>query len=244
MITKNAIFNRSLPKEYISCLKKKLPNVSFFEFDGIYVDTKKHVYKSILSHPDIYFFKINNNIVYAPGIKNEVIKKMKCLSSIEFIKGNDTPYGIYPNTALYNAICIDKFVVHNLNYTDFFIKKVSEKNNKSLIHVNQGYANCSSLVFENKKAVITTDVGIAKKLKTLYIDVLLLSSFEILLPGEKYGFIGGCSTVMDNGDVIFIGDINLHSQNKEIKCFFKKFGVKYIVLENLPLYDAGGIVFF
>lgn len=228
-----AICDKRLPQEYREAINAQIPSLVWQSFS---ISDKKRVYESILYHPDIYIFQLTGDtFICAPRIANQ-------LKNINIVKGSDDPYGKYPYSARFNAVRIGDFIFHNLKYTDPVIIDTAKKMGLKLVNLAQGYTRCSVVPVSNK-AIITQDVGISKTAKDTGLDVLLISKGHILLPGEKYGFLGGATGVMSGRTIIFIGDLDLHPDSKEIKIFLKKHKIEYISLENLPLYDTGTIMF-
>lgn len=106
-----------------------------------------------------------------------------------------------------------------------------------LVNLSQGYAKCSTLLFDN--CAVTADTGIYKALKAHEIEVLTISPGHISLPGYDYGFIGGASFVCDNR-VIFFGDISAHPDYISIRDFVTQRGYNIIYTDTHPLIDLGG----
>lgn len=226
------IYDKRLPQEYKEAINAKIPSLVW---QSLSISNKKQVYESILYHPDIYLFQLTRDtFVCAPCIANQ-------LQNINLIKGLDDPHSKYPYSARFNAVRIGDFIFHNLKYADPVIIDAAKKMGLKPVNVPQGYARCSVVPVRNN-AIITQDNGIAKIAKGLGLGVLLISGGHVLLPGEKYGFLGGATGILPDGIIIFIGNLDLHPDSKEIKKFLKKHKTEYISLENLPLYDAGTII--
>ena len=234
------IHDGRLPAEYARGLREKLPEVSFVPFRPAEF-LKPKVYGSILCHPDIYFFELDaKTIIHAPSAPEEYLRMLRN-KNINLIKGNRDPGGLYPDTALYNALRFRNAVFCNSNCIDTKVLEEIRKRNLDIIEVSQGYARCSVLKV-NDKALITSDKGIAAAARGAGIEVLLLSAGQIQLPGEKYGFIGGAYGRTRSEKLIFLGDFKLHPQAEKIEKFLFKHAVLYVGAEGLPLYDAGGLI--
>ena len=123
------------------------------------------------------------------------------------------------------------------------IKDLALEWDMELVHVNQGYARCSVIPVRDK-ALITCDPGIAKAAIGLGLDVKLIYSGNLLLLGQKYGFIGGSSGITPDGAVVFLGDISEHPDCEGMISFLTKYDVGYVHLKGLPLLDAGSLIFF
>lgn len=234
-----AIYDKRFPDRHKEALRKKLPDVLFHPFS---VPKNNNVYESIIYHPDIYLFQLNQKIIiHSKGLPGETLDLLK-KSGMELIEGKRIPNGIYPDTAYYNAVSIGNYFLHNLKYTDPVILDNAKKQGFEIINVSQGYVRCSVVIL-NDNTVITSDNGIAESLKKLNFNVLKISQGSVELPGEKYGFLGGASGLMPDGRVLFVGDIDYHPDVLKIKAFLYNHKVNYITLKNLPLYDCGTILF-
>ena len=120
--------------------------------------------------------------------------------------------------------------------------KYCEENNIKTVNINQGYARCSTLVL-NEKALITSDLSIEKALKKDGVEVLLISSGNIILDGYDYGFIGGASGKIDENTVVFLGNVTNHPDYRRIENFCENHNISIkIICKDMPLTDIGGIV--
>lgn len=112
---------------------------------------------------------------------------------------------------------------------------------KKIMHTNQRYAKCSCAVI-GENALITSDSGIYKVCVENKIDVLKISSGDILLDGYEYGFIGGCCGFISKNTLAFTGNVELHRDFENMRDFAKNYGVELYSLSNGQLYDIGGII--
>lgn len=112
---------------------------------------------------------------------------------------------------------------------------------KNIIHTNQRYAKCSCAVI-GENALITSDSGIYKICLENKIDVLKISSGDILLDGYEYGFIGGCCGFISKNTLAFTGNVKLHRDFENMHDFARNYGVELYSLTNEKLYDIGGII--
>ena len=94
----------------------------------------------------------------------------------------------------------------------------------------------------NERSLVTSDRGIYESALDEGFKALLISQGHVSLPGEGYGFIGGASGVIDNERVILLGDIALHPDRENISRFVSTSGVELIILDDLPLLDAGTLI--
>jgi hypothetical protein len=145
----------------------------------------------------------------------------------------------YPETAHYNAVVTNSYLIHNLSFTDPAIKALISS--KSSLSVNQGYTRCNLLEF-GEDQFITSDKGIEKILIAKGVQVSFVSPDDILLPGYDHGFLGGCCGIQ--GNRIFIsGSIQFMKGRKELYTILKKAGMEIVELYNGPFFDAGSILF-
>ncbi|MCF8235402.1 MAG: hypothetical protein K9G67_10205 [Bacteroidales bacterium] len=204
----------------------------------VFLKTENIVYESISGHPDIFFCKIMDRLIVAPNLP-EYFKKALQKHHIDFIEG-EMPVGArYPGTALYNAVFSDDLLIHNFRYTDSGITEFAA--DAELIHVNQGYARCNIAPLGNKK-FITSDEGIHKTILRYGLDVLCVTPDEIILPGQKHGFIGGCCGVEEN-KLFVTGSLHHFSEGDKIRKFVSEAGFQIIELYDGPLFDGGGLLF-
>lgn len=186
----------------------------------------KDVYDEISGHSDIFYCKLNNEVICAP---NSIIKEKG------FRIGNKSVEKNYPNDVLYNACQIGEFIVGS-KYTDISIPVD--------IQVRQGYVKCS-IVVTSKNSCITTDEWIAKKLIMYSIDALYINENNINLldrDGNKStinGFIGGATFIFDNKFVLF-GDIDKLSNREKVISHINKYNLELVDFKGLDILDYGG----
>ena len=230
---------RKVEKEYIKSLGYELIENNF----------NLNVYDEISAHPDIYFTKVNDVIFKAPDIKYDLpFKTVSCTTEV----GSK-----YPLDIPYNVCIVGKNAIHNFKYTDNIVKFYLQRHEFNMIQVEQGYANCSTVVLDDNSC-ITSDIGIAKALMDNRIDTLFVTEPDIKLKrrtntifreqnqmsfedSNMQGFIGGaCVRLGDT--VILFGDIkNLANGNKIMK-FIEKKGLKFHYFEGLDVVDYGGVI--
>ena len=113
--------------------------------------------------------------------------------------------------------------------------------NCAILNCKQGYTKCSVAPIR-QNAVLTDDNSIAKALQKNGFDVLLLEKGDVLLQGFRYGFIGGCCTMLSPSEMLFLGDIRLHRNGDAIKAFLQNYGITPICIEKTPLTDIGSLI--
>ena len=196
------------------------------------------VYEAISGHPDIFFIKAETGLILAPNVPDK-FKKILNKKNISFFEGENGVDKIYPQTAAYNAVITEELFIHNLKYTDkYLLEKFSglEK-----IHVNQAYTRCS-LLHLGKRNFITSDSGIEKVLKKNQCEVLFVNPAEIILPGMKNGFFGGCCGIFGN-TVYIIGNLDFFPDGEKVREFIFSLGFDLVELYDGPLYDGGSLIF-
>ncbi len=199
-------------------------------FNVIRLPLSNDVYEEISGHSDIFYTKINNQIIVAPNA--EIMEQ-------QFILGKEKVGKEYPKDVLYNVCQIGDKVIGS-KYTD--------KSIKPDIIVKQGYVKCSIAVTSNNSC-ITSDKGIAKVLKRNNIEVLYVEENDIKLlkkdatASTMKGFIGGASFVFDNKFVLF-GDSNNLSNKDKIIQHLDKYNLELVDFKGLHIYDYGGGIIY
>ncbi|MCI8654964.1 MAG: hypothetical protein HFJ48_03700 [Clostridia bacterium] len=214
---KTLIIDERIRKEEYEYLKQ------FFNIQKL--PLSKDVYDEISGHSDIFYCKLNNEVICAP---NASIKEKHFRIGEKSVEKN------YPNDVLYNACQIGEYVVGS-KYTDASIPVD--------IQVRQGYVKCS-IVVTSKNSCITTDEWIAKKLIMYGIDSLYINENNINLfdrDGHKSninGFIGGATLVFDNKFVLF-GDIDNLFNKEKIIAHINKYHLELMDFKGLDVFDYG-----
>jgi hypothetical protein len=188
--------------------------------------------KPVNSHPDMLLFPL-------PNKKLLTFKSYFCSSLPQgnwLLHSIEDPEKKYPRDIGLNFFIVGNSILGKCSY------RVSELKNLPYrpIDVKQGYARCS-ICQVSPSAAITADVGIARALIALGVDVLLISSGNILLPGYDTGFIGGAS-FSDSDSVYFFGRLSEHPDGKRMSQFIAKQGKKSVSLSSCPLTDYGGAI--
>ena len=199
-------------------------------FNVIKLPLSNDVYEEISGHSDIFYTKINNQVIVAPNA--EIMEQ-------HFILGKEKVGKEYPKDVLYNVCQIGNKVIGS-KYTD--------KSIKPDIIVKQGYVKCSIAVTSDNSC-ITSDKGIAKVLESNNIDVLYIEENNINLlkkdatVSTMKGFIGGASFIFDNKFVLFGDSNNLSNKDKLIQ-HLDKYNLELVDFKGLDIYDYGGGIVF
>jgi hypothetical protein len=235
-ITMLLIHSSEIPAAYLERL-----GALFADLVTISIPPSDGLYASIRSHPDIVLFTLDHKtFICSPSIF-DALETPLMKAGARLVRSRAIPSGGYPDTAALNAVRVGSYIMHNTKCTDTVIRDLARKRGLELVHVNQGYTRCS-VVPVAQHAIITSDPGIAHAAEGIGLDVLVISPDSVLLPGEKYGFIGGACGIAPDGRVIFLGDISLHPDYAAIDAFFRKHDVPYAGAPGLPLFDAGSLI--
>ena len=189
-------------------------------------------------HADMQILPIIDGIF----ILNECTTLDKKLPSERLVYCNEKAGKKYPKNIILNFLFQNNALFGKLSAIDKNLLDYCRVNNIKTVNVNQGYARCSTLVLNNNAAV-TSDLSIEKALKNNGVEVLLVSTGNIVLDGYDYGFIGGASGKIDDNTVAFFGNIKNHPDYKRIEnfCKYNKASIR-IICKDMPLIDIGGIV--
>ena len=207
--------------------------------DLIEFETTNIVYKAISGHPDIFFCKTPDNLILAPNLPEKYINILK-KENIQYIIGSKNLGSFYPETSYYNALITLKYIFHNLKFTDS--KILQTQIDKIPINVNQSYTRCN-LISLNENNLITSDFGIYKKLSIIKeLNVYYIEPSNIVLPGYKNGFFGGCCGIYKN-NLFITGSLSHIVNYREVYNFIELNKFNLIELSENKLFDCGSILF-
>jgi hypothetical protein len=205
--------------------------VILFSSEGI-------TYPAISCHPDIFFCKMQNELIVAPNLP-EKYKKILAKNAIPFIEGESAMGEKYPDTSRYNAVCTEKYLIHNFRYTDSAIS--NHEVELDLIHSGQGYTRCNLLALKDDH-FITSDAGISRVLNGYGLKNLYVDPSDILLPGMKHGFFGGACGIHDN-KVFILGNLGKFQNGERVREYLDALEYEIVELYDGPLFDGGSILF-
>ncbi len=193
----------------------------------------------ISAHADILSFNFGNGqvIVNASAIGESELKKL----GITPLLCNKRISSPYPADILLNTAYIGDYIICNTKYTSKDILCFADAKNLNLINTKQGYARCNICVVSDN-AVITEDEGLACLLKKYQFDVLNISSGDVYLSEQHYGFLGGASCKISKDRIYFSGNIENHRDYEDIIKFLNNHHIKPIYNKNRNLRDFGGII--
>lgn len=198
----------------------------------------------VASHPDMLLWQYGKQIVtysdYLPMAEN-IFRKLEELG-YSIVTTDRYPSSKYPGDVGLNCAVVGKTVFCNKKHISEKIRDISDKEGLNVLHVNQGYAKCST-VCVSQNAIITADPSIYSVALSAGIDALKITEGHIRLDGYNTGFIGGATGVTDE-EVLFCGDLSLHPDAKRISDFCATHGKQAVSLSKESLYDYGTIMFF
>ena len=206
-------------------------------FELFYTKPLNTLLKGLEFHPDMQLAVLDKKVIINPALYDEY-KDFVLSANYLPVKGKTVLQSNYPEDIAYNISVVSNYVFHNTKYTDSEI--TCSIDGKKFVNVRQGYSGCS-ICNVGSDAIITADVSIYKKAKSLGIDALLVSSGEINLEHFDYGFIGGASFCYKD-TVYFFGKISMHSDYQNIKNFCKKHGFGICELSDGILSDYGSLI--
>lgn len=195
----------------------------------------------LAAHSDMNIHHLGGNNI----ICNKNLAKLKLSlenKNFKIIENNSNIISPYPNDIRLNSFMLNGYLFCNEKYTDSSIFNFYKNNNVKIINVNQGYMKCTTCIVD-ENSVITADKGNYNIFKKIGIDVLLIENDENIILGDyPYGFIGGCSGLIDKNILAFTGDMSYHKDWHKIKAFLKKKNINYIFLSNEKPIDIGSII--
>lgn len=188
------------------------------------IDTQGITYAAVSSHADIFCCR------------------MSAGEASEILVGDTAEIGFnYPENVKFNAVCLDKYFIHNLKHTSPVLLYEAQKRGLELINVKQGYTKCNIVVVDGH-SVITSDEGIFNTLSRYSdIEVLKIRQGFIKLSGFEYGFLGGASGRVGN-EIIFNGNLAAHPDFNAICEFIQNRGLQVKYFPEYELEDIGSII--
>lgn len=221
--------------------KEELVNIEKQKLYPIIVPKTEKVYKAINGHVDIQLNIINKQkklIIVQKDISDLFLHELE-INNINYLLSSKSLGSKYPEDIILNALILDDFFLHNLNYTDTTL--LETQNSKIKITVKQGYTKCSVLPIGNK-AFITSDKNINEALLKLGMDVLLVPPGDILLPSLNYGFIGGVGGLISPNKIGLFGELKNYIYGDLVYNFLYKYDVEPIYLKKGKLIDRGSLL--
>ena len=200
----------------------------------------QHLDNRVSRHTDMLLMNIApNELLIDSTQKTNIVKYLTIGYSVIELK--EIVASPYPKDSALNSLVMgDKFIYCPTAVSDESINRAYEYGYK-LIAVKQGYVKCSVCPLDCNSA-ITDDESIYKALIKSGIDCLYINKGSVQLNGFEYGFIGGCTGLIDKDKLLFNGDISLHSNYIKIKRFLSELDITPIIIKGRPLIDIGSII--
>ncbi len=222
-----------------SCAKL-LEKLEELNIGAVITAESKNLDGRIHIHTDMLINNISKGVLIADNTqKNNIVNFLTIGYRCDFFE-SDTK-SPYPHDCLLNCVVIGDKLICNPNITHKNILKYAQNNNYDIIRVRQGYSKCSVCIVSDN-ALITDDESIHKACAINHIDSLYISKGSVKLNGYNYGFIGGCTGLIDKDKLLFNGDINYHKDCGRIIDFLNKYNVSPVIIEDEPLIDIGSIL--
>ena len=202
------------------------------------LDNQRFLDTPVSAHPDMLAVKVKNT-----WFIDSTVNKIFTFAGdvIEFDR--EVVFGKklqYPDDVAFNCSVFGNNLLCNRKFLNKEILNFAEQCGMRVINTNQGYTKCSTCVVSDN-AIITEDDDIYKCCKTAGVDVLKIRKGYVKLPGYDYGFIGGCSGLVEENKLFFNGCIERHPDYTLIKEFCGNYAVEAVSLCDNDLYDIGSI---
>lgn len=193
---------------------------------------------SVSLHADILANYVGNCTFLVDCRQKELIEFVEQAGGT--IKTVDNIKSPYPNDCLLNFADIGDYIICNKSILTQEIFELLPQ--KQIIDVKQGYSKCSVCICK-QNIIITDDISIYNAVSQYdNIKSLLVEKWSVRIEKYDYGFIGGCSGLVDKDLLLFNGDLSTHTDFDKIKNFLYDNGVSYIDIKGKPLTDIGSII--
>lgn len=222
--------------------KKIISDLKNFDYEVLTFPAADKFNSFLRYHTDLFFNKIGNAVFVSDLIKADFINGKSNFGGYDVRTVSGIKPG-YPFEAALNCFIADNKLFCNPSVISGELLNYSVKNGYKTVRLRQGYSKCACAV-AGDNAVITEDRGTAEILKKNGIDVLIIKSGEVCLPGFSYGFIGGASFYDSRKKAVyFFGDIKKHKSYNEILDFCNRHGSSIEALgAQEELLDLGSAV--
>ncbi len=192
-------------------------------------------------HPDV--FACDTLGIVAPNMPLSV-KERLIEEGVSYVSGSlQVEAGKY-NNAHYNAVVSEHYLLHYIACTDAAILSACGKVTEPKRHINvkQSFARCTTIALRHD-SFITSDEGMYRALCNAGVQAMYVEGRQILLPGARYGFIGGCMGVYEN--ILYItGSLKYLCRGNELADYVHNKGYDIVELYDGPLYDGGSLSFW
>ncbi len=205
----------------------------------LYTDSVPTLSEPIRAHADLVVFPFGNKHFLLDKSQTALYAHLQSIGAKPQFAETHVQNG-YPKDIPLNCVRIGRNLLCNPKYADKAILSFAKQENCVILGCRQGYVKCSVVVVR-ENAIITDDVSIAKAAGQA-LDVLLAEKGSVRLPGFSYGFIGGCCTLISPSEMLFVGDLQNHSDKDSIKSFLRNYGIYPISLNKMHLIDVGSLI--
>jgi hypothetical protein len=200
--------------------------------------TEGITYDAISGHPDIFFCPTPAGLLVAPNLPGDYLAILRQYN-IPYTIGQKPVGRSYPETARYNSLVSEKYIIQNKEIADPGIQNLNPEN--EIIHVRQGYVRCNQVSLPGN-LFITSDRGIEKSLHHRQLETLYVDPSCVRLDGFEHGFFGGACGLLE--DTLFIcGSLNYVRERESITAICHRAGVQIIELYDGQLFDIGTLIF-
>ena len=216
-----------------------------FNIDSFPIVDNDMLTEDISSHADCIFTQIDDKAAiidkncYSPIVNYLTSKNLN--KAIKFFETTQPVKSPYPDDIRLNVRIVSNKIFCNSKHIDENLHNYVLCNDMDIIHCNQGYAACSTIIL-NDNAMITDDESILNSAQLNGIDCIYVRKGSVKLLGREYGFIGGTCGMIDKNLIAFTGKLDSHIDSYIIKSFLHKHNVNYIELTDDALVDIGGII--
>ena len=233
----------------ILCVSETLPyeceiNLIKMGFSLIKIPKCSYLEKPVSAHPDMFMATVGDKIFFDSRVKelftfiggSDFNKFVECEREV-----GENEFLTYPQNISFNCVNVGNKLLCNTRYTNKKILEYAQDCGIEILTVKQGYTKCSTCVVSDD-AIITEDDSIALCAQQNGIDVLKVQKGHIELCGYDYGFIGGCSGLIEKNLLAFAGNVFLHPDFEKIFDFCYRHSVGIVNLGTQKLYDVGSII--
>jgi len=241
--SERVISNPNLPEHNVTTVavgaryKETIGALNRIGIKTIEIPDNDNLNSCLSGHADLNLFHFPKNKLFFDF--DNIAGDLKENFQLVRIKGDSRKE--YPEDCLINCLTVGKYLICNPDVTDRQILIDAEKNELTVIPVNQGYAKCSVCPLTDS-AIITDDISISRSAEKFSIDVLLISKGSIRLEGMNYGFIGGATGKTGKNKLAVNGRLDSHPDCNKIIDFLYKYNITLVELINDVITDIGSII--
>jgi hypothetical protein len=192
---------------------------------------------SVASHADMSFFHYGNDELFCLN----GIAAGEWAENFNLIHAGEPANDSYPDNVVLNCVRLPRCLICNSITVSEKILEKAYRDSLGIIDTKQGYTKCSVCVL-NSESIITDDVSIYNSASKVLSDVTFVTKGSIILENMNYGFIGGCTGLIDKQTVAFNGRIDSHPDHNKIYDALARNGLTALELTDGKLEDIGSII--